>query len=575
MIWWASQPGRARAERAAIAELEERSPWLAVEKWGFESDLLKVEFAIRHLDDETRLTLTYPSFFPASVPSVVPKENIRLSSHQWGKGGELCLEIRADNWDPAYTGAMMIQSAYGLLAGERPTDETTAEVPSAHRISQAQHVRGDRWRFLLSEGIETALRALAPGSHVEMEVAEHSHNRHWLVQITHLGPKDAPIWSAETRIADARQRFGFAIRLPEGVPLPSQLTSDLLSLAFKTLGLTEVAEKMIAEKSEVYALFIGYGACRLFWCWDSGDKRTVSAYTRVDLPAPQPRLAAGYEVLAGKNIAIVGGGSMGSKIAISLARSGVSEFVLVDEDILNPDNLVRNDLDGHAIGMHKVDGVAARILSINPAASLTLRRIKLGGQESAGSTDTALVAIGGCDLIIDATADPSVFNLCSAVARSEMKPMVWGEILAGGVGGFVVRARPDHEPPPHAARRQLSAWCDAQGVPWEGWAANRYESEQNDLPPLIADDAEVTVIAGHVTRFALDILLREESEFPHSAYAIGLAQKWIFSGPFDTAPIDFQAEGSWGPEVESDAPGQLKVLVAELLSEIGEASNEA
>ena len=41
---------------------------------------------------------------------------------------------------------------------------------------------------------------------------------------------------------------------------------------------------------------------------------------------------------------------MGSKLAASLARSGVRRFVLVEEDVLLPENLVRNDLDWRDVG---------------------------------------------------------------------------------------------------------------------------------------------------------------------------------------------------------------------------------
>ncbi len=33
-----------------------------------------------------------------------------------------------------------------------------------------------------------------------------------------------------------------------------------------------------------------------------------------------------------------------------------------------------------------------------------------------------MAAIETCDLIVDATADPGVFNLCSAIARRAKKP---------------------------------------------------------------------------------------------------------------------------------------------------------
>ena len=61
----------------------------------------------------------------------------------------------------------------------------------------------------------------------------------------------------------------------------------------------------------------------------------------------------------------------------------------------------------------------------------------------------------------------------------------------------------------------------------------------NPDAPAIADDADVTVIAGNAARMAIDLLIpRDPSMFPHSVYLIGLAEGWIFDQPFETRPID-------------------------------------
>ena len=44
---------------------------------------------------------------------------------------------------------MMMASAYRLLAGEQPSGEERAAVPTAHRTTLGQDLRGSRARFLL------------------------------------------------------------------------------------------------------------------------------------------------------------------------------------------------------------------------------------------------------------------------------------------------------------------------------------------------------------------------------------------------------------------------------------------
>src|SRR5262249_28179112 len=71
-----------------------------------------------------------------------------------------------------------------------------------------------------------------------------------------------------------------------------------------------------------------------------------------------------------------------------------------------------------------------------------------------------------------------------------------------------------------------------------------YGGQGAEGSPLVADDAEVAVIAAHTTRMAIDALVRPtDSAFPHPAYVIGLSADWIFAAPFDTRPIDFVPEG--------------------------------
>ena len=57
-----------------------------------------------------------------------------------------------------------------------------------------------------------------------------------------------------------------------------------------------------------------------------------------------PRLPAEYAGLAPVRVGIVGLGSLGSKIAVSLARSGLRRFLLVDDDVLLPENICRHEL---------------------------------------------------------------------------------------------------------------------------------------------------------------------------------------------------------------------------------------
>jgi hypothetical protein len=271
----------------------------------------------------------------------------------------------------------------------------------------------------------------------------------------------------------------------------------------------------------------------------------------VIMPSPaSPRLDAEHAVLVERKVALVGCGSMGSKIAAMLARAGVGKFLLVDDDVMLPDNLIRHDLDWREVGTHKADSVARRIQLVNPGATCERRRHRLGGQESSGSIETLIETLGQCDLIIDATANSTAFNyLCAAVALAKSS-LVWAEVFGGGFGGLIARHRPEREPDPASMRRIIETWCANQGKP-NARAASDYGGAEE--APLIADDADVTAIAAHAARLAIDTLMaRTPSAFPNSVYLIGLSKGWIFESPFDTYPINVDQPPSSARQADSE-----------------------
>ena len=75
--------------------------------------------------------------------------------------------------------------------------------------------------------------------------------------------------------------------------------------------------------------------------------------------------------LKNEKVAIFGLGGVGSFVAEGLARAGIGNFVLVDNDTVSVSNLNRQLIATHdTIGKLKVDVEKDRILSINPVANV-------------------------------------------------------------------------------------------------------------------------------------------------------------------------------------------------------------
>jgi molybdopterin/thiamine biosynthesis adenylyltransferase len=76
------------------------------------------------------------------------------------------------------------------------------------------------------------------------------------------------------------------------------------------------------------------------------------------------------DVIAGKRVLIIGLGSVGSHIAIELAKSGVMNFFLIDHDRLEVGNVVRHVADLSHVGMFKNRATAQLIKNKNPDAEI-------------------------------------------------------------------------------------------------------------------------------------------------------------------------------------------------------------
>lgn len=544
MTWYLQDLGRLDLERQEFRALRERSPWMTPAAWRLVNGAISVELDIQIGEQIYPLRLRYPDAFPTCPPSVYPRDlHTRWSYHQYGAGGELCLEIGPDNWRPEITGAQMIESAYRLLEAERPGPgtEPVDQVPSRHHLTSGQQLRSTENRFLLTDYLIQFLDGRDNGGVLGMAVLRAGRGDSRTAMVIGLRDEAGNQWRDPSIPWQslAKHQYvwsGMAVRVPNGVSLPSMTSAADLRSALTSVGFP-VPDDALTTPGHEFVLFYGQDEPQLVWPLAPDGAVLVPAPVRAGASGAS-RLAPGYEDLSTRRVGIVGAGSVGSKVGTSLARAGVGRFVLVDEDVLLPGNLVRHDLDWASIGGHKVDELSWRLAATRPGVQVTTRRVMLTGQEASASVAAALEDLTSCDLIVEATTDGGIFGLVGSHAAACGKTMIWAEVLEGGIGGLVARSRSGQEPTPLTMRARILDWCRAREAPWTR-TGSRYVSTGTDGPPLIADDADVGVIAAHLARCGIDTLLgRVPSDFPHAAYFIGLRRSWIFQEPFDTYPVD-------------------------------------
>ena len=298
----------------------------------------------------------------------------RISSHQFGDR-DLCLEIRPDNWHPSLTGAETIESAYNLLKIETP-DVTGQITPaaSAHSVQDEITLRHEKCRLYIFQATISKLKSnvLNQGTG---EVWFHQFSRSH--SICHIANASFEEWNWHNQfLPDALAQEAIRRTLiicrseKEAVEFNKSITLNEL---IDKLGIEPKCEHdnfccLILTNDDEAILYR-----QLKWTENLIKYRTVLAQEEC-----VSRNGERLETLADKRVAIIGLGSVGSKIAVSLARAGVQRFDLVDADILHGSNLQRHDGDWRSVGVHKVDAVANRIRLVSPSAKVTPRRVFIG-----------------------------------------------------------------------------------------------------------------------------------------------------------------------------------------------------
>lgn len=541
MAWFDRRPRRLAHERDVLESLVNEG-WVKAVAW-----LVNAEAGTVHADIDfeaggqlREARLVYPFIYPSAPPRLLPRiSGQRWSNHQWGTD-ELCLQVRADTWLKSLDCGDVLRSARHLLDTENIVDAAgrPSVVPSEHRFTEGQLLRWEYARLVLSDDLLSEVRRRGAGVWVlDLRATFFEKNACVSLGVGISGSPEHERWTDPT--------------IPASVGLPRDgvgriAIMELGDPRFQALTLRDMpcAERWAAFSS---IPFTGYGIVVGL----IGD-HVVAKFLGPDnhshdiiniLMDKQQRSPARNAVLQGKRVAILGCGSMGSKVAASLARMGVNRFFLVDSDVLKVGNLVRNELDWAEVGAHKADALAARLKRIDAQVTVDRWVNHLGGQTTVESLMTCLTTMKDCDLIVETTGSGQGFVYASAVSEEERVPMVWGRVFGGGFGGYIARSRPGLEASALNVRDALSQWFQTPGFPEPPEDAGiDYAAGPDDQAPMIADDADVSVISAHLTQFAADALRASTgSEYPYSVYVIGLRKEWLFEQPFETRPVDISA----------------------------------
>lgn len=105
-------------------------------------------------------------------------------------------------------------------------------------------------------------------------------------------------------------------------------------------------------------------------------------------------------VMMKKGAVIIGCGSVGSLVAVELAKSGLGRFFLIDNDIFGYHNICRHQCGMFDVGRYKTEALADRLRQINPYISIITKNAmvqEVDRYELEKFCDPGTIIIGGAD----------------------------------------------------------------------------------------------------------------------------------------------------------------------------------
>ena len=233
------------------------------------------------------------------------------------------------------------------------------------------------------------------------------------------------------------------------------------------------------------------------------------------------------KLFADVKVLIIGCGSGGSSVALQLVMSGIRNFTLIDNDILESVNVIRHVCGRRYIGQKKIDAVADVLRDRNPAVNIATIDADIMSYLALESE------IKKADVVILATDnEPSRYKVNELCVRNNV-PFVVGRVFTRGIGGEVFAFRPGEGGCLACLESILERTTYREGIKEIDLVSEEERekvygmeiAEIKDSPGLAVDIAFIT--AFHA-RFALDAVGRRLKERPK--YLTEIAENYVVWG---------------------------------------------
>lgn len=203
--------------------------------------------------------------------------------------------------------------------------------------------------------------------------------------------------------------------------------------------------------------------------------------------------------LSESRVGVIGLGSGGSFVALSLAMSGVGHLALIDDDVLEEGNVVRHAADLRYVGQNKAAAVADLIKHRAPKATVDVRE---------GRIEDHMDVLDDLDIVVVAVDGEQVKYIINEALLERRITSAYAGVYERGEGGDIVIIRP-YDGPCYACWSQELRAGFQQPVPGEDGALDYgMIGEEGTLEAEPGLWVDVTKVASIQTDLILNELLR-------------------------------------------------------------------
>jgi molybdopterin/thiamine biosynthesis adenylyltransferase len=441
--WWERWPERLRWELANFAdqglsvshELGPGGPHIrtAVEL----SDGRRIEVG-----------LSFPYEYPNRPPSVRVQSGLLGPPHE--AGGRLCLfDDPERTWHPQRSAANLVTGRVqallqGLLVDGRLPDELEEQIPD--QTSRLFFSDSNRVVF-----VPDPYWGTVPDWGTGAAILQGDSKRQMLVLAEGFGLASTELVD-RLGVAEGQVTLGRWVALTAS-PTESHTGADLLEVARAELPelLEPVGYASIEPRPPAWVA-INFpeegprkGQWRRSWAFVSlsdslGNHSlwTTQALTLAERHLRTPELV-GFERA---KVVLIGAGSLGSKVALELAKAGCGHLTIFDTDTYDVNNAPRHELAPRHAGEWKAEAMADLLRAANPFVAVKPDLLKIGSDVDAGSE--FLASLNGTALVVETTGARATTRIASRYCRATGVPLLCASLTRGSRGGDMVLLDPVH-----------------------------------------------------------------------------------------------------------------------------------